>query len=97
MAKKKLSLLFLVGNLSQVTLVLLFGYLSDKGRAWVMLLLNVTLVVIFNGILIYYLNTLTIGLYIGFVGIYAFHYTVYMMVNFMHFLIAFILEFDSPE
>eukprot|EP00347_Sterkiella_histriomuscorum_P021247 403334683 len=78
-AKAKIQFLFLIGNILQVPICLAFGFYSDKTKVWYLLALNIGLSLGFLILMLCYLNENSAVMFTGFIGLYLFHYIVYML------------------
>ena len=60
---------------------LIFGYLGDRVKVWTLLCFNTGLVILSGFAFIYCLKTNDLCLQISFVGLYTFHFTIFMLVR----------------
>ena len=66
----------------QVPLSLYFGYLSDgKRKAWVLLTLCNLFVLMASVPFLVWIGSINFGFIFGFIGIYTFRFTIYMLVS----------------
>ena len=86
--------MFLIGTIAQLPIGLLFGYLSDTRKVWVLLSLCNLFILSFGGVLLYFLERTDIWFMVGFIGLYALHFTIYMLVSIV---LLIQVEFNNTE
>ena len=78
-AKSLIEVLSLISHLTVIPNGLLFGWLSDKFKAWKLLLLNLIILGGFLALFIIYIETTNIAFQVAYVGMQIFNQNIYML------------------